>query len=346
MNYLFFDIEGANSYGGVSKICSFGYVLTNEEFEVLEQKDILVNPRSKFNLGPNIKLAYEKDEFKAAGDFTKHYEEIRAVLLQPDVQIFGFAVDNDAKYVRDECKRYHLEGMNFDYFDVQRMVRDKFALDNQPGLPKACELLSIDFDQDIHKSDEDALMTMEVLKAVCQKFEKNVEELVEESPTCHGRLEDGEFRWLNVPAKSQESIDRSMNRMTGENGNLKKFLEFCESVTPSKKAPSTFAGKEVCISMNYERRNFAQMMTLVQMIVDRGGKYTTKASQCNMFVTSEYFRSGGKPCVRIENVLDLIGRGKEIELIDFSELLDLLGISEKQLNKISLAEINKENKDN
>ena len=96
MNYLFFDIEGANSYGGVSKICSFGYVLTNEEFEVLEQKDILVNPRSKFNLGPNIKLAYEKDEFKAAGDFTKHYEEIRAVLLQPDVQIFGFAVDQSA----------------------------------------------------------------------------------------------------------------------------------------------------------------------------------------------------------------------------------------------------------
>lgn len=336
MNYLFFDIEGANSYGGVSKICSFGYVLTNEEFEILERRDILVNPRSKFNLGPNIKLAYEKEEFKAAGDFTQHYDEIKAVLLMPDIQIFGFAVDNDAKYVRDECKRYHLEGMDFDYFDVQRMARDKFELNNQPGLPKACELLTIDFDQDIHKSDDDALMTMEVLKAICAKFEKSVDELIEESPACHGRLEDGQLSWLNVQKKSTESVERAMNRMTGENGNLQKFLSFCENVTPNKKAPKNFEGKSVCISMNYERRNFTQMMNLVQLIVNRGGRYTTKVSQCNMFVTSEYFRSGGKPCVRIENVLDSIGRGNQIELIDFSELLEMLGITEKQLNKMKL----------
>lgn len=339
MNYLFFDIEGANSYGGVSKICSFGYVLTNEEFEILERRDILVNPRSKFNLGPNIKLAYEKEEFKAAGDFTQHYDEIKAVLMQPDIKIFGFAVDNDAKYVRDECKRYHLEGMNFDYFDVQRMAKDKFALDNQPGLPKACELLEIDFDQDIHKSDDDALMTMEVLKAVCEKFEKSVDELIEESPACHGRLENGEFRWLNVQKKTNESEERAMNRMTGENGNLQKFLAFCDKVKPSKKANKSFEGKLVCISMNYERRNFTQMMNIVQLITDRGGRYSTKASECNVFVTSEYFRSGGKPCVRIETVLDNIGRGKEIELIDFSELLEMLGITEKQLNKMKLPEI-------
>ena len=336
MNYLFFDIEGANSYGGVSKICSFGYVLTNEDFEILERRDILVNPRSKFNLGPNIKLAYEKEEFKAAGDFTEHYEEIKAILLAPDIKIFGFAVDNDAKYVRDECKRYHLDGMDFDYFDVQRMARDKFELDNQPGLPKACELLEIEFDQEIHKSDDDALMTMEVLKALSKRFDKNVDELIEESPACHGRLENGEFRWLNVQKKVTESAERAMNRMTGENGNLKKFLDFCESVQPDKKATKSLEGKLVCISMNYERRNFTQMMNIVQLIANCGGKYTTKASECNVYVTSEYFRSGGKPCVRIETVLDNIGRGKDIQLIDFAELLEMLGITEKQLNKMKL----------
>lgn len=338
MNYLFFDIEGANSYGGVGKICSFGYVLTNEDFEILDRRDILVNPRSKFNLGPNIKLAYEKEEFRAAGDFTEHYDEIKSVLLAPDTKIFGFAVDNDARYVRDECKRYHLDGMNFDYFDVQRIAKDKFELANQPGLPKACEFLEIEFDQEIHKSDEDAYMTMAVLKAICQRFEKSVQELIDESPTCHGRLEDGQLAWLNVPKKATESEERAQNRMTSENGNLQKFLDFCENVKPSKKAQKTMAGKSVCISMNYERRNFAQMMNLVQLITDRGGRYTTKVSQCNVFVTSEYFRSGGKPCVRIENVLDSIGRGSNIELIDFSELLEMIGITEKQLNKMKLSE--------
>ena len=90
--------------------------------------------------------------------------------------------------------------------------------------------------------------------------------------------------------------------------------------------------------MNYERRNFTQMMNIVQLIANCGGKYTTKASECNVYVTSEYFRSGGKPCVRIETVLDNIGRGKDIQLIDFAELLEMLGITEKQLNKMKLAD--------
>ena len=36
MKYLFFDIEGANCYNYVSKMCTFGYVITNEKFEMFE----------------------------------------------------------------------------------------------------------------------------------------------------------------------------------------------------------------------------------------------------------------------------------------------------------------------
>ena len=50
MNYIFFDIECANCEGGQAKICSFGYVVTNEAFEVLEKEDLLVNPRAPFML--------------------------------------------------------------------------------------------------------------------------------------------------------------------------------------------------------------------------------------------------------------------------------------------------------
>ena len=44
MNFLFFDIECANCFGGVGKIFSFGYVLTDEHFNILERDDILMNP--------------------------------------------------------------------------------------------------------------------------------------------------------------------------------------------------------------------------------------------------------------------------------------------------------------
>ena len=39
MKYVFFDIECANCYQGKGKICSFGYVITNENFDVEEKYD-------------------------------------------------------------------------------------------------------------------------------------------------------------------------------------------------------------------------------------------------------------------------------------------------------------------
>ena len=46
MKYLFFDIECANCFDRKGKIFSFGYVLTDEKFNVIEpREDILVSPK-------------------------------------------------------------------------------------------------------------------------------------------------------------------------------------------------------------------------------------------------------------------------------------------------------------
>ena len=37
MNYLFFDVECANSFDGVGKICEFGYVFTDENLNIIKQ---------------------------------------------------------------------------------------------------------------------------------------------------------------------------------------------------------------------------------------------------------------------------------------------------------------------
>ena len=47
MNYLFFDIECADG----THMCSFGYVLVDEKFNILEKDDILINPKCAFRLG-------------------------------------------------------------------------------------------------------------------------------------------------------------------------------------------------------------------------------------------------------------------------------------------------------
>ena len=42
MKYLFFDIECANCFEGKGKICEFGYVLTDEAFNEIESKEIII----------------------------------------------------------------------------------------------------------------------------------------------------------------------------------------------------------------------------------------------------------------------------------------------------------------
>ena len=64
MKYVFFDIECACVYKCVAKICAFGYVVTDENYNVLAKEDILVNPKGKFHLtdrngGQGIVLPYE-----------------------------------------------------------------------------------------------------------------------------------------------------------------------------------------------------------------------------------------------------------------------------------------------
>ena len=44
MRYLVFDLEYATSKGGVSKICEFGYVVTNEKFEIIEKGNFIIDP--------------------------------------------------------------------------------------------------------------------------------------------------------------------------------------------------------------------------------------------------------------------------------------------------------------
>ena len=140
MNYCFFDIECANCYGGKGKICSFGYVLTDENLNVIEKKDIIINPRASFNLGPDLKLAYSKSEFRQAAPFPDYYDEIGALLEYPEYVVLGYSIENDCNFLRADCQRYNLPCFDFPFYDVQCMIMQMFDLNNMPSLSKALSI--------------------------------------------------------------------------------------------------------------------------------------------------------------------------------------------------------------
>jgi len=337
MKYLFFDIECANCYQGKGKICSFGYVLTNTDFGVLDKYDIVINPASKFNLGPDIVLAYDKSTFKNSPLFPDFYAEITTLLEDDETLVFGFSASNDAKYLNDECIRYDLPSIDFKLYDIQQIVMGIKSTRNQPSLLGSCLELGLNESQDIHKSDDDSLMTMEVLKALCLKHGKSPLELIDEYKNCMGVSENYKFEWVSPLPKLQKvkSVRNvASNRMNKTSENYKDFLALLSSLSPAVDGELPLAGKRVCMTSYYEEKHYRQMKLLAQFISDAGGKYVMRAGDANLFVQKTIYKASGemRDCPRLATVERMISRGRNITVMPFNEFLELILLDEQTLD--------------
>ena len=105
MKYCFFDIECANCFkdnNGVSrgKICEFGYLITDENFNKIESAEYIINPKAPFDeYVLNNMLTYPKQVYLAAQDYNAFYDKIKRLFELDDVyfaqQSVGSARQND-----------------------------------------------------------------------------------------------------------------------------------------------------------------------------------------------------------------------------------------------------------
>lgn len=179
MNYVFFDIECANCVNGEGKICSFGYVKTDEDFKVIKKKDILINPDAPFILnnsqGDGISLAYPLFKFQRSHKFPHYYKEIQSLLEDENTIVFGFAVFQDVNFLTYTCKRYSLPMLNFEFYDIQKMHQYMFNENNPVSLDTLINQFNLT-SYTYHRSDDDALMSMEIFKELLKVSKLNVSE--------------------------------------------------------------------------------------------------------------------------------------------------------------------------
>ena len=174
MKYLFFDIECANCDDRRGKIYSFGYIVVDENLNVVEnEKDIIMNPNVeqwRWYVLKNI-LAYSKKDVESRSKFDKHYNKIKRLLEDKDTKVCGFSVKDDVGYLLDECERYRLEPIKIDFFDIQRLEA-KISESHNKGLEESylfwCRQLPIG----VHRSDIDARFTLEIAREICKKQKK------------------------------------------------------------------------------------------------------------------------------------------------------------------------------
>ena len=190
MKLLFFDMEFAN--GKVpGSIYSFGYLMTDEEFSpLLPPEDILINPECPWNeyVQQNI-LAYPMEEVESAPAFPEVYGRIKALFDEADVAV-GFSVSNDNRALAKDCARYGLAPILYSFFDTERLCRLQEEHKEAHGLGGYYTAWCKKAPENAHRSDGDALTTMELLRAVCREKHVSADMMLLAYPECCGKSND------------------------------------------------------------------------------------------------------------------------------------------------------------
>lgn len=168
MQFLAIDLEACNRYVKGS-VFSVGYVLADENFNVLKKEDIIINPKCKFvaKFRKPIEFSVTKEQAEAAPTLAEQYDKI-AALFGRDTIVLAHSANSDMSMLNEACKRARVPAFKFKYICTQMIYSAIYDVMNGIGLDKAAEEMHVTFTH--HKADDDALMALLLLKSCCEKM--------------------------------------------------------------------------------------------------------------------------------------------------------------------------------
>ena len=284
MQYLFFDIEASEG----RSICSFGYVLTDETFRVIAKEDVLINPEARFctqawnkkkrEEGKGITLAYPEKTFRKSPSFPKRYEKIKNLLERNDQTIIGFSHSNDVRYLCTACKRYRLPFFSYTFFDIQDVYREFSHVPDQISLEKIIAELGVNIDgYTLHRSDDDAEISMLVAKAICEKSSLSLGELIKKYSRYVGETRDGEIKYNGIDSE-RATIKKARNACRGVVAN------FANNIRITYKKGYPLCGKTICAGSALEKDDWIFALKLISCLAEQGARYISNIHNADYYV--------------------------------------------------------------
>lgn len=291
MDYLFFDIECCDG----NHMCSFGYVIVNDRFEIVDKADMLIDPQMPFKLGrdnfdPFIKLAYSKEEFCSHAPFDEAYPAIRALLTAPNRRLFGHSVASDIKYIDIACERYGKPALDIAAYDTQKIYKRVVGDKDMSSLENIMAKLSVDTTHlSAHKSCDDAEMTMLAVKALCARADCDIESFCATYGNC--------------------IIDRRNMAVAELNVKMKKVIARSKRVCPESRQWEKFRLSDWCKLDHADQAEW-----LVERIYGAGYALTLNGDKFDYYIA----KSG-------EHV-DADDIPSDVKVITFDDFLDRIGV--------------------
>ena len=274
MNYLFFDIECAD---GNRAICEYGYVLTDDKFNVIKKRNILMDPECPFRLTgregqADLVLTYPYEEYYKYYPFDDSYETIKNLMTQDDLLIFGHAVNNDIGFLFKDCNRYKLPLFDYTAYDIQKMLP---VFDKQNKRYTSLETAFVDLvplqirsELKDHRACDDAMKTMLVLKAMVLNLEFTPKDLIESCPksVCHA-LEYWEQAKIRKKEKQKHKQKTKMNATKRKEGQV-MWGDLYREHLPLLDDPNSI-GKFLTVSGEMKEHH-EELKSLIRIIKDKG----------------------------------------------------------------------------
>ena len=347
MKYLFFDLEYASSRGGIDRNCEFGYIVTDEKFNVLERDNFIIDPnldRSEWDYRVVRKILTRPiKEYESNPTFPYYYNDIKKLITSADY-ILGHSINGDAKAINDDCKRYDKPSIDYEFYDIKLMYKEFSNTRKDTSVENMLKALNIEEAGVSHDAEIDAYHTMLELKSMLENLGVTLEEMIELCPNSKDETINYVVKSIEeARIRKEEEFKKSLNGDGSNNikkhgSNRVRFLQFLDNVKPTKEGSNKFKDKKVSISINYEEHHYRQMLNLIRLITNEGGSVILKGSLSNIFVKYDIiFEDGTKrPDSKYNYVCDSNQNGADIEIIEFNELLDRLGITEEELDAMPM----------
>lgn len=278
MEYLVIDTESCTGKDRDGSLCSLGYVVCDENLNILKKEDVLINPLPKrFAVGDKknakrtgVTFAYEVEEFRKAPRFSERYHFLKN--LFENRLVVGFSMTNDIKYLNDACDKYKLPRISFEFIDVQFIYQLLRPEQNSVGLKTLAEKYGLTYRE--HRSDDDAAATAMLLKAVLKENGLSFDAFVDKYGVKRGENSNRGYHMGFSDALNVEKFNLRRSRKI-------QSILYSEYV---RRLPKFKNRAKVSFSAAVEKLNVNYVRTLVELLIEKGYSFTRDADTCSIYV--------------------------------------------------------------